>query len=227
MTVSNTLEKIENHAAVGAQFIAFVGVMGVGKSSIAKALADKIGAAEFIEPEEDAWPIPEGERWEDHVFMLEQWVRDTHLAYFQEARRNVTQGKASVADGGLFLLAKEYMDDASCQFYYGLMNEDEIKQVRHHALVDWDNAPCPDVIILLETDFETWKRFLQIRGRTMDANKNFIDHYAGQQQVIKVAAKKYAEEKGIKLVRFTNTFSNISINASRLYDQIMIANNDF
>ena len=225
MKSSKKLKDVGLEPSLSTAFIALAGVMGVGKSSLARVLAEKISVTEFIEPEADAWPVPEGEDWEEHVFNLEQWVRETHLDYFKDARQLAEQGRGSVADGGLFLLAKEFMDDPACQFYYGLMNESELKQVRQFAESDWNEAPCPDVLVLLETDFETWRRFLLSRGRSMDTNKNFIDHYAGQQQVIKIAANKYAEEKGIKLVTFTNTFSNITINASRLHDEIILAVN--
>lgn len=210
-----------NHVSSRSLFIAFAGVMGVGKSSLARALANCLGGRYFIEPEAEAWPVPEGGKWEDHVMQLEQWVHDTNLLLFQQAKITSDSGVTSVADGGLFVLAKEYMDDPACEFYYGLLSADEMQQLRETARADWYGAPCPDVLVLVETDLETWKRMLQKRGRIMDANPSFIASYQEQQRVIRAAAEKYAREKNIKVIRFNNAWADADENAHQLANDIL------
>jgi deoxyadenosine/deoxycytidine kinase len=202
-------------------FIAFAGVMGVGKSSLARALAKQLGGRYFIEPEADAWPVPEGEKWEDHVMQLEKWVHDTNLSLFQQAMSSAESGVTSVADGGLFVLAKEYMDDPACEFYYDLLSADEMQQLRETACADWHEAPCPDVLVLVETDLKMWKRMLQKRGRIMDANPSFIASYHEQQRAIRAAAETYAREKKINMIRFNNTWMDIDKNAHQLAKDIL------
>jgi deoxyadenosine/deoxycytidine kinase len=203
-------------SASHAPFIAFAGVMGVGKSVLAQALARAIGGKAFIEPGVEQWPIPAGEKWEDHILQLEQWVSQTNFRLFTEARQTASSGTPAIADGGLFMLAKEYMDDAACQFYYGLMRADEIEIARAQAISDWDHAPRPDLLILLETDIATWKQFLQTRGREMDANEAFIANYAGQQRIIRQAAEKFAAEKGVRLFCYVNTVGEVAEHAVRI-----------
>ena len=202
-----------------APFIAFVGVMGVGKSTLTQALAQRLGAKSLIEPGAEAWPIA-GDKWEEHAFILEQWVRNINLAHFNEALDLTENGTAVVADGGLFLLTKECIDNPSCQFYFGLFSDKEKQETRQVAQMDWNEAPCPNILVLLETDIDTWKRFLSLRGRAMDGNEEFIANYTGQQKVIREAAQKYAAEKGIKLISFMNIFSKNIENADRLYLEI-------
>lgn len=201
-------EHTRHDASSKSLFIALAGVMGVGKSSLARALAARLGGQCFIEPEADAWPIPEGGHWEDHVMQLETWVHDTNLSLFQQAKHAAASGILSVADGGSFVLAKEYMNDPACQFYYGLVSDDEMRQLRETALSDWRDAPCPDVLVLIEANLDAWKKMLQKRGRIMDANQAFIACYHDQQRVIRAAAEIYAREKNIKLICFENVWSD-------------------
>lgn len=214
-------EHTRHHASSKSLFIALAGVMGVGKSSLARALAARLGGQCFIEPEADAWPIPEGGHWEDHVMQLETWVHDTNLSLFQQAKHAAASGVTSVADGGLFVLAKEYMDDSACQFYYGSLSADEMQQLRQIARADWYEAPCPDVLVLLEVDLDTWRQMLNKRGRTMDGNQAFIASYADQQRVIRAAAEIYAREKNIKLICFENVWSDHDKCAYQLASEIL------
>lgn len=209
------------HAGTRAPFIAFAGVMGVGKSSLARGVAKCLGGHSLVEPEADTWPVPKGERWEDHVMLLERWVHDTNLSLFQQASRTAVSGILAVADGGLFVLAKEYMDDPACQFYYGHLARDEMQQLRETACADWRDAPCPDIMVVIEADLDTWRQMIQKRGRSMDANQGFIASYHGQQRIIRSAAESYAAEKGIKLLRFTNQWSDPDTSAQRLAAHIL------
>ncbi len=203
-------------------FIGFIGVPGVGKSTLATALAKHLNANLFIEPGEASWPIHHDVPWQQQVTVLENWVRETNHKNFQEARSLANAGKYAVADAGLFLINRELINAKSAEWYYAHMHEDERKQLHDLSVADWQHAPCPDVMVLLETDIDTWRRFLAARGRSMDADDQFIQYYPEQQALIAAAARQIANDRGMQLISFTNQFGAPEKSAAELAQQLKI-----
>lgn len=187
------------------KFIGFIGMMGTGKSTLAKALAQHLQAQAFIEPEAEHWPIPDGEPWENHVYALESWVRNTNYNHFMLAREAADKGACAVSDGGFFLLNRELMGTDCCDWYFSHLSADEYDRLLNQAIADWASAPAVDILVLLEADKATWLSFLKERGREMDENADMVKHYEALQHLIAAAATKFATERGIPLVRFVTT----------------------
>lgn len=202
-------------------FIGFIGVPGVGKSTVASALANRIGAEAFIEPGEESHPVNyENERWQDKVAILEKWVCETNLKNFQEARLLANAGNITIADAGIFLVNKELIYAPSFSWWYGLISKEESDRIYETALSDWVNAPCPDVLVLFETNAETWLRFLQQRGRHSDADETCVGTYLDQQAVMAQAAEKFANERGISFIKFNNEYASPEKSAELLHDTL-------
>lgn len=217
MQISKT---VKSFSQTSAPFIAFAGVMGVGKTTLAQALADLTGVAAFLEPGAEAWPVPAGEHWHQHMMALEQWTRDKQLTSFMNAQKHTESGLPAISDGCYFLLAKKLIHHPSCQYYYGKFNTEEKQQVEKLAEHDWHHAPRPDIIVLVEADPGSWIQFLLRRGRSMDKDPDFIKNYLGQQAVIRAAVEEYTSHNKIDLICFQNSSGVIQEAARLLYTAV-------
>lgn len=185
-------------------------------------LAKHFNANLFIEPGEESWPINHDQPWQQQVTVLENWVRDTNHKNFQQARVIANAGKYAVADAGIFLINRELIYAPSLEWYFAHMREDERKHIYDLAVADWQHAPCPDVMVLLEADIDVWRSFLAARGRSMDADDQFIHSYPEQQALYSAAARQFANDRGIQLIKFTNQFGSPEKSASDLMKQLKI-----
>src|SRR3990167_11437564 len=138
-------------------FIGLIGLPGVGKSTLAKSLAQQIGASVFIEPGEDEWDFDHSRNWKEQVGRIESWVCSSNASKFREAHALAMQGHKTVSDAGIFLVNKELIYASSTQWWYGLISNQEKSQLHTLAKQNWVDESCrPDVLVLVETDKATW-----------------------------------------------------------------------
>lgn len=203
-------------------FIGLIGVPGVGKSTLANALANKLQAEVFIEPGEEHWPV-DATLWQQHVNEIESWVCNTNSQYFREARKIANAGKNAVADAGIFLVNSILVDDPACDYWYGYLNKEQKQKFYEQGLNHWSNAEFhPDILVHIETDKATWLKFLEIRGRGYDSDDKNIKTYDAQKSCMLVAARKFAQEQGIRFINFNNELANPDVNVARLLAQLEI-----
>jgi deoxyadenosine/deoxycytidine kinase len=185
-------------------FIAFTGSMGVGKSTLAAALAKQLDAKVFIEPGAEHWPIPQDEPWQNHVPALESWVRHTNLQHFEQARELADTGQITIADGALFLINQNLLTADCCNWYYRHLQPADHAQRLTQAIHDYHHAPCPDILILLEADYTSCQQFLKTRGRSLDECKDLLANHNAMQTLITSAAETLAAHRNLHLIRYTN-----------------------
>lgn len=201
-------------------FIGFIGCSGVGKTSVALALAQKLKAKVFLEPGEESWPVDHDRPWQEQVDILETWVCESNYQNFLKARQLADKGDITVADAGIFLVNKELIYEPSNNWWYGLIPTETKDKIYQRALSDWNNAPCPDILVLFEADKETYCRFLQNRGRSSDGDETNIDNYLEQKAIMAKAAEQFAKDRGVLLVKFTNEYGSPDISADKLYTKL-------
>lgn len=201
-------------------FIGFIGVPGVGKSTVASELARILNAKVFIEPGEEAYPINNDQPWQNQVATLENWVCETNLKNFRDARELANSGNITIADAGIFLVNQELIFEPAYAWWYGLIPEKEKNKICQNAKSDWLNAPCPDILVLFETDEETWLRFLKQRGRGTDSDENCLRTYLDQQKVMAQAAEKFAHSRKISFVKFNNEYGSPEKSATLLCNNL-------
>jgi len=121
---------------VNGLFIGFIGVPGVGKSTVASELAKKLKAKVFIEPGEESYPINHDQPWQNQVATLENWVCETNLKNFQEARLLADAGDITIADAGIFLVNQELIYASAYSWWYGLIpQKKKIKFIKMQYLI--------------------------------------------------------------------------------------------
>lgn len=201
-------------------FIGFIGVPGVGKSSLTEALAKQLEAKAFIEPGEAYWPIDHTKPWHTQVDVLEKWVCESNRQNFSDARAIADAGGKAIADAGIFLVNREIIYADSCAFWYGHLKKEHKDEIYKMAVADWSNSPCPDVLVLLETDEDTWLRFLRQRARSADSDETFLSDYPAQQADIARAAEQFAKDRGIKFITYQNTTQTPEQNALLLWKKL-------
>ena len=201
--------------------IAFSGLSGSGKSTIARILAKEINAACISEPEENAWP--------DILKYREKYGRSTALL----ALRNIwaqqyidgdilrKEGKVVFLDSYFFKINGYYLAKPGMSWLIP-SHDPYLSVLIQISKLDQICFPDADYVILLEVDFDDWKLFLQTRGREIDKNPGFEDSYILDKKYIEDATIEHCTTYGIKLIRFQQKFGDPHVQA-QLLQELLVA----
>jgi adenylate kinase family enzyme len=181
-------------------FVAFLGLPGAGKSTLAQAFAKEIGAQAFLEPEEDEWPDYVRHPHPDGDFTRLMWFRAQRVPSYYAA-------STISAEGGIAVLDSYY--DKWCEGWLGkpglewlISPQDRYFEVAARAAsIDRQCLPSADVVVLLEISIDLWLEQLQERDRTIDQSDPFLASHHTQRYFLE-AAEARAESDGTSLVRY-------------------------
>lgn len=203
--------------------MAFAGLSGSGKTTMAKTLGQLCSCCILNEPEESDWPEVITKSREFGYFSMWMGFRQLWLPHLYEAQKLKNQNQLVILDSyfvkiiGYELLepGMEWLfpkDDPYFQIY---------KQICH---LDVDQLPDPDYIILFDVSLENWIKLLDTRNRAWDKTPGFIESYEHTKRAIQNAVERICKERNIQLIHFKHEFGDILEQANRL-KSLLIQNN--
>lgn len=188
--------------------VAFAGLPGSGKSSVAKLLAAKKGISVFCEPEEPDWPELIHNRHVYGHFTGLSWFRLTRVQLLFKAAHAARRDGCSVIDSYYDVLIHHYLGKP--EFHWLIKPTDPyFVAAKEVCAADYQNLPKADVIIFLRVDLESWKQMLDSRGRRLDRDDNLKAEF-GMQEEIWRACLQTSVEHGSRLVEARQQWGSIS-----------------
>ncbi|MBE5962951.1 MAG: deoxynucleoside kinase [Lachnospiraceae bacterium] len=161
--------------------IVIAGMIGIGKSSMAKVLGDHFGTDVFYESVDDNKILPlfytasdEEIQTKRYPFLLQLWFLDTRFKAIKQALVNDN----NVLDRSIYedwYFAKRNMElgritELEMEVYENLLSNmmEELKELPKKS---------PDVLVYLKGSFDTILERIQKRGRGYELDESLVDYY--------------------------------------------------
>ncbi len=202
------------------KLIAAMGLPGSGKSSVMSALGTKLEITTFLELEEKEYTEVVKRRDIYGSFTAMTWFRAMRMPNLYEADRLRKQGETVFIDTYYDKLFHFYLHKEGMEWLIRTTDTyfDVIQEITR---LDYQFLPDADYLITFELDYDTWVKFLQLRGRKLlDSDEIFLNSYKTQAYFIE-AAQQYCKESGCQLIQFQQTFSSLEESASRLHQLLV------
>lgn len=195
-----------------------MGIPSSGKSSAAKALAEILGAAYFLEPEEDQWPALIQRRDVVGRFTALTWFRCARLPGLFLAKEVSGEGGIAIVDSYYDKLLALYIDKP--EFAWLVPRSDPYFDVAvRMAKEDYERLPTADILIFLKVGREVWLRFMQGRGREFDASAKLTDFFA-MQDCMEAACRRFTDTTGVKFIVVEQRYSSPSDTAQLIFAEL-------
>ncbi len=161
--------------------IVIAGMIGIGKSSMAKVLGDHFGTDVFYESVDDNKILPlfytasdEEIQAKRYPFLLQLWFLDTRFKAIKQALVNDN----NVLDRSIY----EDWYFAKCNMELGRISELEMEVYENllsNMMEELKELPkkSPDVLIYLKGSFETILDRINKRGRGYELDESLVDYY--------------------------------------------------
>ncbi|MCH7975571.1 MAG: deoxynucleoside kinase [Bacteroidetes bacterium] len=155
------------------RYIAVEGVIGVGKSSLARMLAERTGARLVLEDFGENPFLPHF--YEDP----ERWAFQTQLSFLASRFRQ----QKDFASRDLFQQAviADYTFEKDRIFAHVTLSGDELQLYESLFSLMEANAPVPDLVVYLQASVDRLMHNISLRGRSYEANMDraYITELAG------------------------------------------------
>jgi thymidylate kinase len=203
-------------------FIAFAGISGSGKSSLASELAMLCDGVSFHETEEEEWP--------NCIREVKAGREFSALIVFRALRVDALYRAKELSESGTNVIVDSYYDKLTF-YYFGkpgmdwlLPSDDPYFEIAKKMMaIDIDQLPDVDCIVLLDVSYPDWVRLLKKRNRSRDRLKGFVESFDRYKDYTKNAVLNLCRNRGIRCVQFNTHYSSPKIEAKKLY-QLLIEN---
>lgn len=161
--------------------LVIAGMIGTGKSSVAKALGEELKSEVFYESVEDNKILPlfytatdEEIQAKRYPFLLQLWFLNTRFKSIKQALidDNNVLDRSIYEDLHFAKINKELgrISELEFEVYEGLLN---------NMMEELDALPkkSPDLLIYLKSSFETVLNRIKIRGREYELDEELVDYY--------------------------------------------------
>lgn len=161
--------------------IVVAGMIGIGKSSVAKALGEHFNSEVFYESVEDNKVLPlfytaseEEIASKRYPFLLQLWFLDTRFKSIKEAlvNNNNVLDRSIYEDYYFAKVNKELgrISDLEFEIYENLLD---------NMMEELDELPkkSPDLLVYLKGSFETVLSRINKRGREYELDQGLVDYY--------------------------------------------------
>lgn len=200
--------------------IAFSGISGSGKSTIAKILAEQLLAECVSEPEEINWPeITKDRKKYGHSTALLEF-RQIWAKQFIDANLLDKEGKLVFLDTYFFKISAYYLDKPGMGWLIP-PKDPYLPILKELFILDLKHFPDANCVILLDISFENWKLFLKARGRDLDNSPGFLESYELISRYIREATIQHCKNHNIKLIQFPQIFGDPYAQAKKLQELLI------
>lgn len=161
--------------------LVIAGMIGTGKSSVAKALGEEFKSEVFYESVEDNKILPlfytatdEEIQAKRYPFLLQLWFLNTRFKSIKQALidDNNVLDRSIYEDFYFAKINKELgrVSELEFEVYEGLLN---------NMMEELDELPkkSPDLLIYLKSSFETVLNRIKLRGREYELDEELVDYY--------------------------------------------------
>jgi hypothetical protein len=195
--------------------IAGVGLPGIGKSTLLKALAHRNGWQRFAEPEEALWPAVARDHTLSGIFTALTWFRAMRVSNLHAADRLRQQGHIALIDSYYDKLMAHYIEAPQMEWLIA-RDDPYFDLVKQMAFVDNRYLPAADIIVLFTATFASWEQCIMSRKRQLDVERVFPGAFPFQAHLLR-AAQLESEKSGSRVLLCENQFGSIEQSVEQLH----------
>lgn len=203
--------------------VAFAGLSGSGKTTMAKTLEHLCSCCILTEPEESDWPEVITHSSEFGYFSMWMGFRQLWLPLQYKAHKLKKENRLVILDSYFIKIIGYELSEPGCEWLFP-KDDAYFHLYQQICQLDINYLPDPDYIVLFDISFEDWIKFLDSRNRSWDKTAGFVESYASTKQAIQKAIESLCKSRDIKLIRFQQQFGDIPEQAARL-KKLFIQNN--
>lgn len=195
--------------------IAFAGLSGSGKTTMAETLANLYSYDCITEPEEIDWPDVIKKKDVFGNFAMWMGFRQLWLPQQFEAQDLKRKNKVVFLDSFFIKMIGYELEEPDMEWLFP-RDDPYFPIYQQICKLDIQYLPDPDCIVLFDISYEDWLKLLASRNREWDKTPGFIESYQQTKQVIEKAVELLCKERGIRLIYFQAQFGDIAKQALRL-----------